>query len=389
MVWKSSGFQPSYTLTVRLYNPDPGSRESTHKFITGPLAAIMLLGIPISTDTITFSWPFIHRIFSPGIYDLDPAFISNITVIKGGDQQQISYKQRLGIVDVRIDFGSLFSTMLATKGNPSNRPTLKKYLEGISGQDSYKKGVRNFSLYEESSSTEIDKTKSNKKPKKDEEPTPEEAERTLSSLIPGLDTAKGLLTQAADGLQSLSEGISNIGDTIPNPFLRSIVKAVSLKVSTHVSGIGTNIRNIGNITDSIDNFDILDPRGPMAQLTDIKNELTTSTDSLTDITTELKLDEDSLKTMGTQMAKDAAKDQAEEYLKELSRQIEVGAYVMQQERENTEKANLQLQIETGKIEKIMPGTKQYTKNRINTAIKAKSRSLEAMSPKIANLKEFI
>ncbi|RLI46738.1 hypothetical protein DRO61_08875, partial [Candidatus Bathyarchaeota archaeon] len=29
MVWKSSSFQPSYTMTVRLYNPNPGSRAST------------------------------------------------------------------------------------------------------------------------------------------------------------------------------------------------------------------------------------------------------------------------------------------------------------------------------------------------------------------------
>ena len=142
MIWKSSAFQPSYTMTIRLYNPNPGSQASTEKYIAGPLAAIMLLGMPISTDGNTFSWPFIHRISSPGIYDLDPAFISNITVIKGGDQQQIAYTQRLGIVDVRIDFGSLFNSLLVTKNTGKTRPTLKKYLDTISGKDSHKAGVK-------------------------------------------------------------------------------------------------------------------------------------------------------------------------------------------------------------------------------------------------------
>ncbi len=145
MVWKSSSFQPSYTMTVRLYNPNPGNDESTQKYIAAPLAAIMLLAIPISTDGITYSWPFIHKIVSPGIYSLDPAFISNITVIKGGDQQQISFKQKLGIVDVRIDFGSLFSSMLAAHGLGRTRPTLETYLKAMVGPGSEKTGVENFS----------------------------------------------------------------------------------------------------------------------------------------------------------------------------------------------------------------------------------------------------
>lgn len=141
MLWKSSGFQPSYTMTVRLYNPIPASPEMTKKYIIGPIAALMLLGIPISQDGKTYSWPFIHRIEAPGIYTLDPAFISNITIIKGGDQQQISYQQRMGVVDVRIDFGSLFNSILAgTK--KTGRPTLRSYLDSLATE---KAGVTKFS----------------------------------------------------------------------------------------------------------------------------------------------------------------------------------------------------------------------------------------------------
>jgi len=155
MTWKASGFAPSYTMTVRLYNPNPGSQAATKKYIAAPLAALMLLGIPISADGSTYSWPFIHRLWSPGIYDLDPAFISNITVIKGGDQQQISYKQRLGVVDVRIDFGSLYSSIVASKGMTNkSRPTLKNYINAIAGADSEKSGVQNFSTVSDAPESE-------------------------------------------------------------------------------------------------------------------------------------------------------------------------------------------------------------------------------------------
>lgn len=133
-VWKNSGFAPSYTMTIRLYNPTPSSHTSTKQHIIGPLAALALLGIPISEEGDTYNWPFLHKISCPGIYNLDPAFISNITVVKGGDQQQIAHNQRLGIVDIRIDFGSLYNSILAEEGkNISNRPTLRTYLKALEG----------------------------------------------------------------------------------------------------------------------------------------------------------------------------------------------------------------------------------------------------------------
>jgi len=131
MIWTDSSYQPSYTMTVRLYNPNPGDAKATEKYIVAPLAAILLLGVPLSDDDSgsTYNYPFLHKIKCDGIYFLNPCFISNISVIKGGDQQQIAYNQRLGIVDVRIDFGSLYSSLLATEKPNNDRPTLKKYLE--------------------------------------------------------------------------------------------------------------------------------------------------------------------------------------------------------------------------------------------------------------------
>jgi hypothetical protein len=144
MLWKNSTYSPSYTMTIRLYNPNPASREITAKYIIGPVAALLLLGLPQSVGEGVYSWPFIHRIWSPGIYHIDPAYISNITIVKGGDQQQIAWKQRMGVVDVRIDFGSVFNSILSNASESRNRPTLKGYLSAMAGEKYGVKGMTDF-----------------------------------------------------------------------------------------------------------------------------------------------------------------------------------------------------------------------------------------------------
>ena len=137
-VWKNSSYTPSYSMTIRLYNPNPGSIESTQKYIVGPVAALVALGIPtVSEDSSMYKWPLLCKVFSPGIYSLPAAYINSIAVIKGGDQQSIAYNQNLAMCDVRIDFGSLYNSILAGKGSSkhgSNRPTLSSYLNSIGGE---------------------------------------------------------------------------------------------------------------------------------------------------------------------------------------------------------------------------------------------------------------
>ena len=131
-VWKNSGYQPSYSLTVRLFNPNPGNDTATKTFISGPLAAILLLGLPLSDDGQMYSWPFFHHVKCPAIWDLEAAVITNITVIKGGDQQQIAHNQRMGIVDVRIDFGSLYNSIIvAPTLKDKSRTTLESYINSL------------------------------------------------------------------------------------------------------------------------------------------------------------------------------------------------------------------------------------------------------------------
>jgi len=161
-VWKGSSFEPSYTLTCRLYNPHPGNANSTKKYIVGPLAAILLLATPISNAEGTYTWPYYGIIDCPGIYNLKAGYITSIAVIKGGDQQSIAWNQNLAVVDVRIDFGSLYSSILVNTSDDSNkdetRPTLKNYLEAMEGSkpteaypyENAPDGVGNSSVLDES-----------------------------------------------------------------------------------------------------------------------------------------------------------------------------------------------------------------------------------------------
>lgn len=136
-VWKNSQFTPSYSMTIRLYNPDPSNPESTRKYIVGPIAALVALGVPkVAEDASTYKWPLLCKVRSPGIYHLNAAFINSIAIIKGGDQQSIAFNQSMAMCDVRIDFGSLYNSILAGPGTNEmgiDRPTLGSYLEAIGG----------------------------------------------------------------------------------------------------------------------------------------------------------------------------------------------------------------------------------------------------------------
>lgn len=144
MLWKNSTYTPSYTMTIRLYNPNPNSKRVTAKYIIGPIAALLLLGLPQSVGEGAYSWPYIHRFYSPGIYNLDPGYISSITIVKGGDQQQIAWNQRMGVVDVRIDFGSVFNSILSNASESRRRPTLSGYLSAMADSKSDVYGLTDF-----------------------------------------------------------------------------------------------------------------------------------------------------------------------------------------------------------------------------------------------------
>ena len=131
-VWKSSGFNANYSLNIKLFNPNPNDAAMTEKYVSGPLCALLCLGLPIGHGD-SYSWPFIHIIEAPGFFASRAAAIQNITVTKGGDQNL--HSARTGFVcavDVRIDFVNLFEPMIA--GDTESlmyRTNLNDYISNI------------------------------------------------------------------------------------------------------------------------------------------------------------------------------------------------------------------------------------------------------------------
>lgn len=131
MIWKGSTYSPSFSCNVKLYNPNPASVESTKKYIVAPLAAILTIGLPQSVDDNAYNYPLFCKVDCPGLFKIHAGAISNITVTKGGDSASVAYNQRVGIIDVRIDFINLHSNLLLSGKGSEIRPTLKGYLDNL------------------------------------------------------------------------------------------------------------------------------------------------------------------------------------------------------------------------------------------------------------------
>ena len=131
MIWKNSSFNPSYSLNFKLYNSNPKSDEFHSKHIIGPLAALLCLGMPQTTDDgSTYNYPFVHQIEFKGWFRSNAAAIQSITVTKGAENL-ISMQQRPYLVEVRIEFINLFNTMVMGPTGDMARPTVKGYLDNL------------------------------------------------------------------------------------------------------------------------------------------------------------------------------------------------------------------------------------------------------------------
>lgn len=112
-VWRGCSYNPSYSVTVRLYNPYPKSLESHITFIVEPLAKLLALIVPVSDSKSTFSYPLLCAVSCPGLFCINSGYISSLDIIKGGDSNAISFNQRPLMVDIKLTIGSLYNTLIS------------------------------------------------------------------------------------------------------------------------------------------------------------------------------------------------------------------------------------------------------------------------------------
>jgi len=134
MIWTGANYSPSYSFTVRLYNPNPKNEKSYNEFIVEPLAKILAFTIPIADSGSTFSYPVLCKVVCPGMFQIDGGYISSVDIIKGGETNDFSFSQQPGTVDVKITINELYNTMVAQVAGAAgdkNRPTFLKYINNI------------------------------------------------------------------------------------------------------------------------------------------------------------------------------------------------------------------------------------------------------------------
>ena len=136
MIWRGSNYTPNYSISVKLYNPDPTSDQFYLERIVEPLARILAFAVPVSTSNSTFNFPVMCRVVCPGLFSIKAGAITNIEVIKGGDSNDVSMMQRPGTIDLRITFMSLYNSLVGVDDDSDdpvdkNRPTLENYIDTL------------------------------------------------------------------------------------------------------------------------------------------------------------------------------------------------------------------------------------------------------------------
>jgi hypothetical protein len=113
MIWRGASYNPSYSLTVRLYNWGVLNEEAFIKNIVGPIVKLLAFTMPVSDSESTYTFPVLCTAISPGLFKIKSGYISSIEVIKGGENLDISWWQRVGSVDLKITINDLYKTMIA------------------------------------------------------------------------------------------------------------------------------------------------------------------------------------------------------------------------------------------------------------------------------------
>ena len=135
LLWGGSTYATSHSINVRLTNPfNTDDDEHQAKYIIDPLARLLALGVPVSDSPSTYSQPLIMTVNCPGLFEMESAYVQSIDVTKGFDGNEISFQQRPSTVEVRITFGELYSSMIATPENTvsdKTRPTIAKYINNL------------------------------------------------------------------------------------------------------------------------------------------------------------------------------------------------------------------------------------------------------------------
>lgn len=96
-IWEYSSYEPSMQLVIKLISPY-GSPKSIKKYVVEPLIYLLILSSPLTTDGISYGWPRMVRVRCYGSFDIYAAYITNVSLRRGGDDSVYNiYRQPLQV----------------------------------------------------------------------------------------------------------------------------------------------------------------------------------------------------------------------------------------------------------------------------------------------------
>ena len=136
-VWWESSFSCGYNFSVRLYNPNPASTAMHTERIVNPLCALLALVLPVeSTENgNTYTSPLYVSLKCKGLFNLEWAMITNMSVVRGGDDNTIAFNGRPGIIDIRFGVTPVYDKRMA--GGSMKGVNEKTNIEALLDEDKF------------------------------------------------------------------------------------------------------------------------------------------------------------------------------------------------------------------------------------------------------------
>lgn len=131
-MWKGNSYTCSFEISIRLYCFSPKDDKYFGDYILAPLGALEMFAAPKSEQGKFYTWPFLMNFVIPGLVSVPLGYCSSLTVVKGGDNNDLSYINRPGMVDIRMGINSVYGVRVnALGGGEMGRPTILNGLEAM------------------------------------------------------------------------------------------------------------------------------------------------------------------------------------------------------------------------------------------------------------------
>lgn len=132
-IWRDSEYNPNLSINVRLFSPY-GHPKAVKKFIIEPLAHLILMCAPRTSDGLSFGHPPTLHVRGHGMVHLAVGYASSISWRRGGEGTNFSLFRQPTTIDVSLSLQTLiggFGYYDNDDNKPSDESTINKTLEPL------------------------------------------------------------------------------------------------------------------------------------------------------------------------------------------------------------------------------------------------------------------